>query len=98
VCDRGNPTAEFSNWLTLELDNALEVAQQPSVADEIDSTATAYAHYFLAMTHFHLGNEASAHAELQKADQLADSEHSPSWNRELTLDLLAEEAHQLISP
>ncbi len=65
------------------------------------STSSAYTLYFLVMAHHQLGHAAEAERYLAEANvqaeaELNDSANPPPWNRRLTLQLLRNEAEQLI--
>jgi tetratricopeptide (TPR) repeat protein len=82
-------------WLT-ELDRSLE---DPSAEA---SSSPAYTWYFLTMVHKKAGNEDEARLYFSKAndctdDALADEENPPRWNRRATLELLREEAEELLA-
>ena len=68
------------------------------IASANEKTSRSYVEYFLAMTEFHLGNVDSARQHLLAANVQADKElsDSPPWNRKLTLELLRDEATELI--
>ncbi|MEX1026601.1 MAG: tetratricopeptide repeat protein [Candidatus Paceibacterota bacterium] len=68
-------------------------------ATKPESASQSYAHYFLAMTEHHLGQEQAARQQLETANNFAVEElaGSPAWNRKLTLELLGDEADALIN-
>jgi serine/threonine protein kinase/Flp pilus assembly protein TadD len=79
---------------------------QAAYAKTADTRTTiAYPWYFLAMTHQRLGNAAEARRWLEKANREADKalgRDAPggpplTWNRQLTLRLLRDEAEALIT-
>ncbi len=72
-------------------------------AGDSKNTSTAYAAYFLALTHHHLHHAAESRTWLAKANALAKQELTnksppPPWNRRLTLELFRKEAENLIGP
>jgi tetratricopeptide (TPR) repeat protein len=71
---------------------------QSTASAEVSS---AYAWYFLAMTHQKAGDTEQAQEYLQKANEdtervLADPQNPPPWNRKLTLELLRKEAESVV--
>ncbi len=63
-----------------------------------DGSSENGAYYFLAMAEHHLGNEQAAGRQLEAANESANEElaDSPAWSRRLTLELLRNEAEELI--
>jgi tetratricopeptide (TPR) repeat protein len=81
--------------------NALTNLTAALKASHTGRTSSAYIHYFLAMTHYRLGNHAEATKALRTANRLAERELNNSarpapWNRQLTLRLLRAETEGLL--
>jgi len=101
----GDGTQQYTSGLGAILMRAGEYAEAKEhleaalKATGSDNTSTSYVRYFLAMTEQHLGNTEAAKEHLQAANGSAEKElaESPLWNRELTLELLRQEAEGLIN-
>ncbi|MCA9180413.1 MAG: tetratricopeptide repeat protein, partial [Planctomycetales bacterium] len=87
-----------------QYDQALATLLQASeLASAASTISPAYCWYFLAMTHQQLGRPADANEWLKKANEKTreelgteDQPRQAGWNRRLTLQLLREEAEQLV--
>ena len=80
-----------------------QLAQQLEQTEAQPHSSPAYCWYFLAMTHEALGHTNEAQIWLKRANdwtkQVLNSATDPSlWNRQLTLELLRDEATALIDP
>jgi tetratricopeptide (TPR) repeat protein len=85
------------------VDKLTELNQRWGDPREGGRHSPAYTWYFLAMAHYRLSHSEAATTWLRKADDwtdkvLADKNNAPSWNRQLTLELLRREAHSVIDP
>ncbi len=82
-------------------EEALDSLAKAADLAENENTSHAYVAYFRAIAEHRLGRDESARASLQQANEhaqreFADADHSPRWNRRLTLELLRKEAERLI--
>ena len=83
-------------------EQALQSLEKSEQSEFNPNTSDAYLAFFQAITQQHLGQASLAHESLAEATALADQELNDetkrlSWNRELTLELLRNEAETLIS-
>jgi len=95
-------TSLLPYWGSL-LYRAGEFQQAASVLEEVvtgdvEGSSTTYFRYFLAMAYHSLGENKRATEQLELANSDAEEElqGNPAWNRKLTLELLRDEAQQLL--